>query len=198
MISNWAQSCTWVTGGSSRPLPCPQKVGSAYHSHSPSHIQGHSLDRAIRCSDVLDLTCRWPQLAPLYRPLRLRLWGAEINSCCSPPRQAAYVRSLTYYTAATYHQTGVVSSSTSSSNLSSLSANFHFTWEAFSRVQTKGKKILGKTVNLNSEKCLSFVASSKAGTRLEASDMPGERNLKGYSLSVSRKCSAGAAERGPL
>lgn len=101
MISNWTQSCTWVTGGASRPLPCPQKVGSAYHSHSPSHIQGHSLDRAIRCSDVLDRTCRWPQLAPLYRPLRSRLWGAEINPCCSPPRPAAYVHSLTYYTGAT-------------------------------------------------------------------------------------------------
>lgn len=65
------------------PLLHPWNVPSTRCSHSGSHLQGRSLERAMDCWDHLDSVCDWTQWRSLYELLRFWQVGAEINSPCS-------------------------------------------------------------------------------------------------------------------
>lgn len=60
---------------SSSSLLCPWNVHSTHCSHSWSHFQGCSLERAIYCWDHLDCVRDWSPLRPLFTFLRFWLPG---------------------------------------------------------------------------------------------------------------------------
>ena len=69
-------------------LSCPWNVHSAHCSHSRSHFQGWSLERAMCCWGHLDGIHWWTQLMPLYELLRFQQEASAVYSFCSCQRQA--------------------------------------------------------------------------------------------------------------
>ena len=89
----WLMSWPWtVRGPSPPPLPFEWEVWSS--SHSWSHFQGHSLERAMCCWDRLVNTSDWILLRPKYKLSRFWWAGVKICSSCNHPKHASDVSYL--------------------------------------------------------------------------------------------------------
>lgn len=87
------------------PLPCPWDVCSAHGSHSGSHFQGYSLERAMSCWDHLDWIHDWIQGRSPYKLLTFWWWvGRSIHLAAL--RQALYMSTLLIQPST--YQSGVV------------------------------------------------------------------------------------------
>lgn len=83
LTTGWPMTWIQAVGGSPSPL-LSWNVHPACFSHSGSHFQGYSLQRARCCWDYLGGMWDWTHSRPLYGLLRFWWVGVEILSCGSP------------------------------------------------------------------------------------------------------------------